>query len=307
MTDLTDRNLLSTVIYFLLGIIISLLGFVLLLVHVGSKDQSTVLASIGASLLAGGIASLGFGLLRYIDDSTGQKLQVEVSSKLGELEGRFEALRSNMVTFAAESRASVRLTSRAEDRCVSDQHISGRFRSEYHRFTLRDRRVEVDVLGLKLFRFLEDQLNWLAGRDHEIVARMLLQNPYNDVFKQICDLEARSPRATKEDIARTLEKLSGATIADDSLTWQQGELKIRLRFYDKYQPVALFRIQDAIYVRPRVNTPLGASSRFYEVYEKQDDQKHYSVQFQHFERCWSEGHYSGRELSRLREDLRGGS
>lgn len=307
MTGVTDRNLLSTIIYFLLSIIISLLGLVLLLVHVGSKNQSTVLASVGASLLAGGIASLGFGVLRYIDDRTGQNLQVEIAGKVSELEERFEALRSSMGMFAAETVSSVRLTSRAKDRCISDVEISSRLRDEYHRFSLRDEQVEVDVLGLKLFRFLEDQLNWLVSRHHETVARMLLQNPYGDVFDQICELEARSPRATKQDIARTLEKLSGAAITDGSLTWNRGALTIKLRFYDKYQPVALFRVQDAIYVRPRVSTPLGASSRFYDVYEKQDSEKHYDVQWQHFERCWSEGHYSGAELDRLRSDLRGGS
>jgi hypothetical protein len=304
---MSERNLLGTVTYFLLSIIISLIGLLLLVIHVGSNNQSTVIASIGASLLAGGIASLGFGLLRYIDDSSGQKLQVEVDRRLARVEAQFTVLQTGVGQFGVEAMNAVRRTTKADERCVSDDKISDRLRQEHARFALRDRDLHIDVLGLKLFRFLEDQLNWLESSNHATSVRMLLQYPYSAVFQQICELEARSPRATREDIARTLDKLTGATIEQDSLTWANGNLRVQLRFYDKYQPVALFRVQDAIYVRPRVNTPLGASSRFYEVYEKLDSEKHYRVQSQHFERCWSEGHYTGEELIRLRRDLRGGS
>ena len=62
--------------------------------------------------------------------------------------------------------------------------------------------------------------------------------------------------------------------------------------YDQYQPVTLFRITDTVYVRPRVSTPGGASSRFYEVYEAADSRTHFGVHAGHFEECWNDARFN---------------
>ena len=161
----------------------------------------------------------------------------------------------------------------------------------------------MDLLGLKLYRFLEDQLSWLVANNHETRVRMLLQYPYSKVFEEICELEARNVRATREDITRTLDALDGATVAGHSLVWQSGRVNLQLRFFDKYQPVTMFRIQDAIYVRPRISTPQGAASRFYEIYESQDSMRHFNVQMRHFEQCWRNADYSPPDVSALQADM----
>lgn len=303
MKDPTDDRSLSTIVYFLVAVIVSLLGLVLLVSHIGSKNQSEALDSIGASLLAGGIASVGFGLLRYIDDTAERELKNQLNNMRTELEKQFDALRKAIANFAVDTAGSIRATSQADIRCVSDVEIGSKFRTEFTRFSLLPEPVAVDVLGLKLVRFLEDQLNWLVSRRHDTTVRLLLQNPYGKIFSEICELEARNLRSTQDDILRTLDKLIGATVEGPSLVWQKEQVRIEVKFYDKYQPVALFRVQDTIYVRPRVSTPQGAATRFYEVYETRDSEKHFNVQLRHFEQCWRDGRYRAPEVRELRADL----
>lgn len=292
MRDPTEEHSLSTIIYFLVALIVALVGLVLVLSHPGKGSQSSTMAAIGDSLLAGGVASIGFGLLRYIDDSAERRLREQVSGIQAELNKSFDVFQSKIEEFVISSARSVRLTSEANARCVSDTEIGQRFRIEYARFALGDTLVHVDVLGLKLYRFLDDQLEWLLSRRHNTYIRLLLQNPDSPVFEEICNLEARNLQATKADITRTIDSLGGATVEGGSLTWQNEQVRLELRFFERYQPVTLFRVQDVIYVRPRVSTPLGASSRFYEVYESRDSMPHYTVQLRHFEKCWRESRYS---------------
>lgn len=298
-----DRLSLTTIVYFLIAIIISLIGLVLIAAPLGAKRPSPTAQSIGASLLAGGVASVGFGLLRYIDDAAENELRSEVEHSRSDLVSHFDTLRDGLIDFARRSANSVRITSQAKLRCVSDLEIGGKFRDEYTRFSLAAEPISVDVLGLKLYRFLEDQLSWLVANNHETRVRMLLQYPYGKVFEEICELEARNVRATREDITRTLDALDDATVIGHSLNWQSGRVNLQLRFFDRYQPVTMFRIQGTIYVRPRISTPQGAASRFYEIYESQDSPDHFNVQMRHFEQCWRHATYSPLEVSALQADV----
>ena len=146
-------------------------------------------------------------------------------------------------------------------------------------------------MGLKLYRFLLDQLDWMLQQGRNTDIRLLLQNPDTDVFKEICDLENRSSQATARDIANTLSRLQGAAPEGRSLTWRSDSVHVELRFSDAYQPVTLFRVEDIACVRPRVSTPLGAATRFYETYDRRDSDVHFAVYLSHFEKCWDEASY----------------
>jgi len=111
------------------------------------------------------------------------------------------------------------------------------------------------------------------------------------LFEDICNAEARNVDAMRKDVAGTLARLADGVVEGPSLVWTSGDARIELRFYSSYQPVTLFRVNGVVYVRPRIVTPHGAASRFYEIYEASDSQHHYSVQLAHFDSCWRDSSY----------------
>jgi hypothetical protein len=305
VTPPPDERSLRTIIYFLVALVLALIGLLLIVLH--PKDQASTFVGIGTSVLAGAIASIGFGLLRYIDDASQRGFSRQLNLTRAELGQELCGLRESVDNFAIDTAKSIRVTASAKLRCVSDLEIGTRFRAEYVRFSMGDRTVHVDVLGLKLYRFLVDQLSWMLEREHKSTIRLLLQNPYSQVFDEICEIEARNIKATRADIARTIDMLNGGRVEGNAWVWTKGDISVQLRFFDNYQPVTLFRVDDSIYVRPRISTPQGAASRFYEIYERTDSPEHFSVQLSHFDQCWREAQYSGPAVAELRTDLRQGA
>lgn len=219
--------------------------------------------SVGTSLLAAGLASLGFAVVRRFDDID----SVELHEKLGLLR-------------------SARLIVGASERCFFDPDISAIFKKAVH--DCPDTTVLVDVVGLKLYRFLNDQLQYLKieGGSRKIIVRMLLQNPDSEHFQAICKLEARDEDATKEDILKTLTMLQGAKQVGKDLIYTDANLKVFVRFFTPFQPIASFRVGDTILIRPRIRSS-GAGSRFYEAYDKQEGESYFGLYRDHFEACWS--------------------
>ena len=101
--DLTDERSLATIIYFLVSLVITLLGLVLIVFRPGPDSQSSTWAATGSALVAGGVASIGFGLLRYIDDANERKNRTRVENIRVELEQQFAAFRENLAAFAIDS------------------------------------------------------------------------------------------------------------------------------------------------------------------------------------------------------------
>lgn len=286
----------STLIYFLLAAVISLVGVVLAgwgaLTDDNGQPRSATVVSIGTSLLAGGLASIGFGVLRHFDDRDEVARHIQLEAHRDTIIARVDELREEVGRIGTEVTRSVRLTSSAALRCVSDLEIGDRFRMEFARAGHLGGVISVDVLGLKLFRFLSDQLFWISESGHPTHIRLLMQHPDGEIFEQICEAEARSVDATRRDMARTLNSLRPSATRDKSLLWDREALQVEVRLFNRYQPVTMFGVDSTIYVRPRVSTPQGASSRFYEVYDESDSRAHFGVHHSHFETCWEESSYS---------------
>jgi len=294
MASSNDPRQKSTTIYILLSVVTLVAGIALTIW--GGRDIpeprnakgqaersiqfSPIGFAVGTSLLAAGLASLGFAVIRKYDDQD----QSELSRKLDRIEVTLKESKSSL------KRARVVIPD-ASERCLFDPQISDRFR-EAVQDTSPSAPLEVDVIGLKLFRFLKDQFEHLriVSEQRDVRVRMLLQDPDSDVFSAICELETRDENGTKNDILSTLKFLTGATLKEDQLTYTLGNLTILVRFFAQFQPIAFFRVNETVLVRPRIRSG-SAGSRFYETYLKGEGASYFGLYRDHFDDCWSGGKF----------------
>ena len=236
--------------------------------------------AVGTSLLAAGLASLGFAVVRRFDD---------IDSV--ELHDKFDRIEKDILDSRKYLRRARLVIPDASERCLFDPQISGRFKEAVEECS-PGIDVTIDVVGLKLNRFLNDQLEYLLNdaRRRNVLVRMLLQDPDGEHFRAICRLEARDEQGTKEDILNTLSKLSGARRRDRDLVYEHGNLTILVRFLSQFQPIAFFRVGDTILVRPRIRTS-GAGVRFYEEYNRSEGESYFGLYRDHFNSSWTAGEF----------------
>lgn len=278
----------STTIYVVISILLVALGIAATLWGgasvpdevIGSTlfvQRSVVMFSLGTSLLAAGLVSLGFAVTRHYDDKDSTKIQDGLT--------RYESL---LLTFK-DSLDSVETVSRgAAKRCVFESAISPVFRKALEAGCRRDA-ASVDVVGLKLSRFLIEQLDYLKQYSitHPVQVRMLLQEPDTSEFKLLCQLESKNEVEVKKDIAKSLRMLTNLDNSGSALNFRFGGLAISVKFYSGFQPVAFFRVNDTVSVRPRIRAQ-GAGTLFYETYKQSEGREYYGLFTNHFDNCWDE-------------------
>lgn len=254
---------------------------------INTVQRSPSAFSVGTSLLAAGLASLGFAVVRVFDDRDTTQLSNDIGNLANRVDGVNTALR--------DARKLIRRTQvvipSARDRCLFDPQISGRFR-EAIGDSNPSCELHVDVVGLKLFRFLTDQLQYLVTQAsfRPVTVRMLLQDPDSADFGSICQLETRDEKGTRADILSTLRQLQGGTHVGEDLVYSVGQLTIKVRFYPQFQPIAFFRVNDTVLVRPRIRSA-GAGDRFYEAYSQEEGEEYFGLYRDHFQNCWSKGRF----------------
>lgn len=301
MSDAKERRDRTTVLYVALSAVVLLFG-IGLTVWGGidtpierdsggkvtkTEQKSPTAFSVGTSLLAAGLASLGFAVVRVFDDRDTTKLNEDVADVKQRIDGVSAALR--------EARSLVRRTQivipSARERCLFDPQISARFRVAISDCSPNSA-LQVDVVGLKLLRFLTDQLQYLTEQaaTRPVNVRMLLQNPDSPDFVSICSLETRDEKGTRANILSTLQLLRGARLVDEDLEYKSGQLSIKVRFYLSFQPIAFFRVNDTVLVRPRIRSA-GAGDRFYEAYTLDEGEEYFGLYRDHFKSCWQKAKF----------------
>lgn len=236
--------------------------------------------SVGTSLLAAGLVSLGFAIIRKYDDHDSAKLHESIDS-------HEEKLRSfNQTLQRVKS-----VIPDASQRCFFDNQLSDSFINAISTCPPR-KEISVDVVGLKLHRFLRDQFELLKreSKNRPVSVRMLLQDPEHIAFEALCQLESRDLAGTKDDIANSLLYLEGASYDSEKLTYTNGKLKIEVKFYEKFQPIAFFRVNKTIMVRPRIRST-GIGTRFYETYTETEGHSYFGLFHDHFDTCWKSSNF----------------
>lgn len=278
----------TTAIYILISFLVFFIGTAMAIWGGGSvtspddiKNLATPIQnsptafSVGTSLLAAGLVSLGFALIRKYDDHDSAKLHESIDS-------HEERLRSfNQTLQRVRS-----VIPDAAQRCFFDSELSDSFVSAINTCAPR-KEISVDVVGLKLHRFLRDQFELLKkeSKNRPINVRMLLQDPEHNAFEALCQLESRDLEGTKNDIVSSLLYLEGATYNAEKLIYTDENLKIEVKFYEKFQPIAFFRVNKTVMVRPRIRST-GIGTRFYETYTEDEGHSYFGLFHDHFDTCW---------------------
>lgn len=280
---MNERIPKKTIIYVVSSVLLCALGVILLLKF---PQPSDLLYVVGVSLLVAGITNLGMAVVRAVDDWDGQSNDKQIGALQDTLTQSVGALSDTI----SESTLALGHTLRStppSNRCASDVDIGRRFRAEFtmRRAAAGNGAVVVSLIGLKLRRFFRDQLDWMKAQKGKSVVRALLQDPDCGAFEQTCAFEGKGVAATLSDICRTLELFQGGEMRDGAWQFVQGSLIVQIRFTSDYQPITMFGVDDVVYVRPRIKTPGGASTRFYESYDR-NDEEYARVHRAHFDECW---------------------
>lgn len=276
----------TTVIYIVISCLLGVIGVAIafwadqpvvaaLSIPANTAQRSPLLFSVGTSLLAAGLVSLGFAITRIYDDKDSSRIQdglINYEQSLIEFRGVLDAVET-------VSRGPAK-------RCLFETEISAKFRKETEA-AYAGQATRVDVVGLKLSRFLSDQLEYLKARAaiKPVMVRMLLQQPDTDEFKLLCELESKNGEAVKKDVVSTMLALHRLDLKAKNLVYQFGGLSIQVRFYRQFQPIAFFRVNETVSVRPRIRSR-GAGASFYETYKKLEGEQYYGLFMNHFENCW---------------------
>jgi hypothetical protein len=285
------KGTLKTVIYILLSIIIALVG-VVLLSHANPQDQIKI--SIATSIVAAGITSLIFGIIRYIDER-----DMETSSQI--MRTKIEGL-TNDISGLERSLGDVRnFVSAVRDpneRRVFDRHPDDEFRNELNQIHVRTP-IVVDTLGLSLIQFCDDHLNNFIVRGNSRL-RLLIQNPLKDNFTLICQQEGREVLTMMKEIllvTRQILSLSAHGQAAGMQASPHGLLsggtrnakptKVELKWFDDFPSITFTRLNNVMYVRARYLKEANQPPMFYEVYYDGVESKCFHSYSSYFDLAWN--------------------
>jgi hypothetical protein len=233
-----------TTLYVLSSVVVALVGAVMLFAAGGSPTG----LSISTSLIAGGMSSVGFVVIRYFDDVDSHRVGEELTDALVRHSRSVNALRRLLESDD---------TSRVFDRHPKDEID--------HELTNLSGHVEIDVMGMTLRAFCRDWLRVLLVRGNTTL-RVLVQDPTAATFAQVCHQESRDVTTMTADVqwvAETLRRI------------QQGEspfegvevpphFTVRLRWCADYPTVTMIRAGGVVYARPRFSA--DQSRMFFERY-----------------------------------------
>jgi hypothetical protein len=251
-----------TAVYVLSSIVV-ILGGLIVLLATGPENVTGV--SIGTSLIAGGLASVAFGIIRYFDDratsATSAQLDMTLNSFVESLGKHSKSLASIRQSLPNSTPRTISVTDRYPHREVGEEvaHISGA--------------CEVDVMGLTLRQFCIDWLGELAMRE-SVTLRLLLQDPTSPVFSLACRQEARDERSMRDDavwVTRTvLELASGIAVTGAIDAAPVRSFRVEVKWFQEFPTVMITRVGNLLYARPRFLKEAVHPRTFFECYHLDD-------------------------------------
>lgn len=253
-------------LYVVSSLLIALSGLVILVAF--SKDPIGI--SIATSLIAGGLASVAFAVIRYLDDRASDTTAKSFEHALVKLresaEQQHEAVKS--LRRVTGSIAGQRMR-------VYDRHPQEEVREEFDQTADE---LLVDVMGLTLRPFCVDQLNLLESRGR-CRLRLLTLDPRSAMFEQTCQQESRNMAIMREDILWVGHRVLAAR--------SQGStgLQVELRWFRDFPTVTMTRVNDVLFVRPRFLREATQPRIFHERYAVEEGIP-FTAYANHFQTAW---------------------
>lgn len=269
----------KTMIYALVSVVVILAGVVIVL-----RYRNEAGAAIGASIVAGGLSSLAFCIIRYFDD----KDEEERFAKLfGNIESLAQAIQSLRLHEVARRRIRFRRPREALAKAIEAVD--------------RGRTIEIDAIGISLKPFYDDWMQHLRARGG-VRVRLLVMDPRTAIFERFCaDQGVDKENFTKDIIFTTSEALNlerlligmragqGGT-ADQSPLGRTGTslgFEIKLRWDPGFQSVTLTRVNEILLARSRLVNEAKSPDVFFEVYRNNSSEHPYFEMYRkYFEEVW---------------------
>lgn len=269
-----------TAIYVVVSICVVSLGVACL----AWAENNLVLLSVATSLIAGGISSAAFGIIRYFDEKT----NIATSAQFGK---HLEDLRSDLQDVGKDLQVVRSITAVARDvneRRVFDRHPDDEIRAEIERHR-RTSRVTLEVMGLSLRPFYGDFMSYLIERGN-VNLRLIVQEPGTELFSTICQQEARDEAAMARDVLLVTRR-----VLDYQLESNPGNSEIEVRWFRFCPAVSLTRVDGVVFVRSRFLQEALHPPMFFERYYEIEG-RCFDAYKSYFEKAWEFGLKPNKQL-----------
>lgn len=203
--------------------------------YCGESKLENIFLSIGTSIVASAIATIYFKIYDNYKDK-------DIDEKFEELQSIFK-------------------NTLPEERVYFGRHLRNVFTSDMlEKYRYRDA-IKIDVLGLELYHFYNDQFNNLQ-RYKNMKMRLIVQNPCSKCFSLMIRNEARNYITVVNNIIKLTEDIKKY---NDNIT--DEDEKIEVFWLDYPSSVTITRVEDIMYVRPRfLKEGEGEEDIFFEKY-----------------------------------------
>jgi hypothetical protein len=255
----------STWLYVALSVVLLASGIAIVLAskqvttdaqHHLKTSYEQVWFAVGTSIFAGGIASIAFTGIRELDqrdaDGAHQRLE-ELSLKSKDLNEGLTELRRVML-----------LTNDPDSRRIFKPHPVQEVQDE---LDAADDDVCVQVMGLALRSFYEDQVGPVLKGRPQATIYLLTQNPLAPTFAQLCYQEGRDRAVMTADVIWVSERVKA---------WNQSRQAgprptMEVRWLSDFPSITMTMVDGWMAVRPRfVNEGSGGHYGFFEQYTADD-------------------------------------
>jgi hypothetical protein len=288
----------GTVMYLILSLLLAACGAALLGISDSGRlapgEEMTVydpvLLSIATSLIAAGLASLVFTVIREID----QRDAAQSNQRLKRLIELEQELREGLT----ELRRTLLLTQNPDARRIYKVHPREEVREEIS--NAGDRRVRLDALGLALKSLYDEQVRPLIDRgDSEV--RLLVEDPRSEAFAAMCDQESRDHAVMMRDILDVTDYVQEWAERQNG-TDRQG-VSLMMKWSTLNAPVTMTRVNDWMVVRTRFPREGTRERGFFEQYTP-DDGRAFDQLERFFEESWSDAEEpTAEDVEAAREQL----
>lgn len=265
---------LRTAIYVAVSFCLVLLGVAVL----AWSGKSIAGSSIATSLVAGGISSIAFSVIRYFDERSDSDQTKLVSVSIGGLAEDLHGIEHELQAL----RDVTMVSKEANERRVFDRHPEQEVRAEidHHR---KNSQVNLDVMGLSLRPFYGDFMDYLIGREN-VNLRLIVQEPCTQLFSLICHQEARDEAAMARDVLLVTRRVLGL-LKDAEHEERAGHSMVDVRWFPLCPSVSLTRINDLTFVRSRYLQEALHPPMFFERYHRVEG-RCFDAYKAYFEKAW---------------------
>lgn len=281
---------MKTAIYILSSVVVTLIGLIVLLLW----GKNSVVASVATSIIAGGLSSLAFSIIRYFDDvgsrAQTQSVHRDVQKIVTEIDGSKGLLRSIQANAIVADNPNLR--------CVFDRQITTQF-TDIIKAIPASETIHIDLIGISLYRFFREQLDNLIDKKG-VVLRMIVQDPREPSLEIMVKQEGRNQEIVKKEIndltTYILQRASKSPAREPSNKIPAAkfsytafntkiESQVELRWFPGVASFTMTRINDIIFVRSRFLEEAQGAPVFFEKYYGKDN-KCLLCLAEYFEHAW---------------------